>query len=407
MNENSNGSEKFSIRSSSRRMVSPEIPAVGIYSGMPSGSPSPSSTERRKTTYSPRIEGKQIAINEQNPYFRKTKDENLDVFKYYANAAKQEKQDRQEKQGDTSQLAMILERMNERQEKNDEMMKIMIERMDRIERRETPRSERKSPSGNYRTLAYVSGNPAPQPQQEEEENEDIPDFDNMDESEIKYYKTKYENNFKLLKKSYPWYVLTTPDVNSDLSLISIHKIYCDMVSDINLYQLAMKLKVVLVLFFAGIEYLGHKYKIKALKGFLSVQVKRIEKYTPFLMEMAKMFSSKTIKKFPSWMVFIFNIASALCSFFAVRSFYDDDKGSILAEVDKFVTPVGGRVAYKDDKIPEVPKLPGEFQDPENITKWIPGAFSTIVGDNDDEESQVRQPVAAKPIDEKDTEYDIW
>ena len=280
-----------------------------------------------------------------------------------------------------------------------------------------PSSSQKIPGSTYFFNQESANEEIPKQEIQEEEEDDSPDFDNMDEDEKKYYRITYSQNFEILRKEYSWITLNIPKLDN-FSLHLIHKIYCDIIDQINLGQTAAKLKVGLILFFAAVELFGRYYKIKAFKGFLSVQSKRIDRFTPYLINAAGFFYSKKIKKLPKWLMFIISIASSMICFLTAQGIASGKlSDKLMGEFDKFIAPDGGRVKYKDDKIPDIPVKPTGFASPDEIPKWAPGLLDSLTEaaglgvDKEDEKkakSEDNKPKASKPkVDPAENFDDIY
>lgn len=327
-------------------------------------------------------------------YFSPSSKGKKDYFKYYNERENSEN-------SHNKQVLFLLEQMNLKIQKQDEMIKNLM-------------NNKKASPKTYSSFSYINNN-FTQPDEEnqvkseideessEDDDIDMPDFENMSDDELAYYRAKYSKNFELLRKSYPSFIIKTLDIDK-LSLQTIHMLYCEIVYDINLCQTAMKLKIVLILFFAGIELLGRRFKINAIKKFLRIQLKRIDKYNSYLMEMARVICNKKRRKWPAWIAIFFNVAISVLSYvsiqFCAQSYVGSAPDDILKEADRFITPDGSNVKYKDDMVPDVPELPEGYQDPNYIISKIPGFLDIFEGDNDKPAEPV---VKEKKID--NDEYD--
>lgn len=230
----------------------------------------------------------------------------------------------------------------------------------------------------------------PQENPEEEQDEIIfPDFQNMSPEEIRYYRETYYRKFQLIREIYPSLGFKAPDVQNE-NLELVHQIYCEMIIDIEQLQVAEKLKTVLIMVFAGIELLARYFCFTQFKGFLSLQIKTIGKYYPFIAECAKYLCSKKFKKIPTWIQFGIKMSSSFISFTTLKALTKGKENeTIFLELDKFVCPEGSKIKYKEDFIPDVPERIGELFRVADMDKWVPPVIDSFLGD-------VEEPVHAKP-----------
>ena len=227
------------------------------------------------------------------------------------------------------------------------------------------------------------------PEEEEQDEIIFPDFQNMSPEEIRYYRETYYRKFQLIREIYPALGFKAPDVQNE-NLELIHQIYCEMIIDIEQLQVAEKLKTVLIMVFAGVELLARYLGFTQFKGFLSLQIKTIGKYYPFIAECAKYLCSKKFKKIPTWIQFGIKMASSFTSFTMLKAVTKGkDNDTMFLELDKFVCPEGSKIKYKEDFIPDVPDRIGELFRVADMDKWVPPVIDSFLGD-------VEQPVQAKP-----------
>ena len=318
----------------------------------------------------------------------------MNFFKYYKTNKKAT--DKEE------ELRTIIEQLRLRVEKQDELLETLQHKEKKKAKQSTPQSS-KYLANFFQPQEYNDVSPKSESVKseiEETEEDNIPDYDNMNDEEKERYILLFETNFELLKKSYPSLILSIPRVR-ELSLRTVHEIYCDLVNTILIYQTAMKLKVVVIAGCAALEYFGNrKYKIKVLKNITKIQIKRIDKYVPFFVDLARSICSKLAGEYPYWVKFVVNIGLSLLSFISIQAVSiglgfgcaDDD---ILKEADRFVSPQDGKFRFKDDGIPDVPPVPTGFQDPDDILRRLPGLIDLVNPDGAD-------PVAAQePVREKE------
>jgi len=268
------------------------------------------------------------------------------------------------------------------------------DRIDRLERQIEKQNElfEKLINSNKKNSIKVT---LPQPEsvkKETKKNEPkntMPDYDLMDEEETAKYQGKFKTLFNQLKISYPKFGFEIPDIDN-LLLSTVHEQYHEIIDIIVIYQTAMKYKVGLIIFFAGIEYvMYYKKKINAFKNFTKVQIKSIDKYVPYLFNFVKSFhDGKKERNDPSeewspFSSFLFNIATSIFTFGSIQglaqSFGHGVPESLLKEADKFISPGDCPVKYKSDGIADVPIPPTGIQDPnvilskaETVIDWYEG-----------------------------------
>lgn len=214
----------------------------------------------------------------------------------------------------------------------------------------------------------------------------IPDYESMDDIEKENFKEKFRNNYNLLTKRYPRWLIEIPDFNV-LPLATIHERYENVVRAICIYQTAMKWKVYLVVIIAGIEYyVGYKQNQAWCRGLLESQIKTIHKFDSYLIEFATMFyTDEQGEDYPLWMRFLGTFASGLATFStingAANAFGKCAPENLLHEADKFVSPTEGTAKLRSDGISDVPEVPevNTLQDPNSAINGIGWIFDMCKG----------------------------
>ncbi len=316
--------------------------------------------------------------------------EKIDVLKYYNEKKRDEQRKQKSKYYDDDLEGNVSTKQLEREDKLMAMLEKLQEKIDKQDEIIKNFTNKKKTYVNVKEyLTPQDGSTTDEDASSETNEEDkIPDYENMDPEECEKYYILFETNFELLKKSYSSLILTIPKVR-ELSLRSVHIIYCNLVNVILVYQLAMKFKVIFIAGCAAVEYYGNKkYKIKVLKNITRIQLKRIDKYSPFFIDCARSVYNYFSNDYPEWMKFVFNAGMSVLSFLTVQSVSIGLLGlgsaseELLKEADRFVSPSDGKFKFKDDGIPDVPPVPQGMQDPEKILKRVPGIIDFVYGEED-------------------------
>lgn len=316
--------------------------------------------------------------------------QDFDYMRYYNPRSK----DRYEYEDQASDKHLV-SKLERQLEKQAEMIEILLGQMK--QQTVSPKIKIDTPSKANYTI----------PSSEPVKVSNIPKYEDMNPEEIAKYEAKFRNNFQQLINSYPKWNIETPQIGI-IPLRDVHIIYEDVVKTIVTYQTAMKFKVGLVMFFAGIEYIGYKRnKIRAFKNFTKIQVKTIHKHDCYLLSFAKSLNAGTevggSDEWPSWLKFLTNIGISTISFASIQGAANSMGWNapelILHEADKFVSPSDGPAKLKSDGISEVPVPPEGLQDPNEIIKQGLGLWETYEG--------MTNPQQAEPVNTKQKEKDDY
>lgn len=312
---------------------------------------------------------------------------NIDYDQFYKPRTREYTMPQQSKTKDNE----VIELLKQQLEDNRRLLDAFIEREKRKE--QTPNKNEHTESRKPKAVYSM-----PKESPVEPETNKTPDYESMDRDEIQKYEAKFRSNFKLLRESYPEWDIEVPEIGV-ISLRAVHEIYEELVNNIIIFQNAMKYRVILVIIFAGVEYYFYKVqKIRAFKNFCKVQIKSLSKYNVYLLNLSKSMHKRGAEnEWPSWLNFVTNILTSLFSFVAIQGAANSmgwtAPESILHEADKFVSPDHGPAKLKSDGIPEVPKVPTGFQDPNYI---IQTGLDMYEGIEEMNQAQA-EPVNAKPV----------
>ncbi len=325
--------------------------------------------------------------------FKSVSSKDVDLFKYYNG--------QQRENGANKQLISYLEKLNDRL---DSQERLIIELKEGTSaKKSTPKSAKKDESSDFFNFFGMFGSEEQEEdeevQEEEKKEDEIPKYEEMNAEEIERYTVLFETNYKLLRKTYPSLIIKTPVVR-DFSLTTIHIIYCDLIKKINIYQLAMKIKVIFLCACFGAEwYFNKKMKIEYFEHFTKRMVKKISKYYHHFISTAEFLYKKMERKWPTWMKFGYEVATSITSFIGVQflghSMNIPVGEEIINEVDRFISPEGAPFKYVDDGVPDVPA----FQDTDAIINKIEEVIDLF--DN----TEKKPAATGVPVQEKDEKID--
>jgi hypothetical protein len=142
---------------------------------------------------------------------------------------------------------------------------------------------------NKPNIIYVRRAPKNQPAGPPTDKKVRPDYSNLTPEQDNHYRTTFMINFGKIRQQYPHYQIPDVGANEDLNLVHdrydlyVKRIYRDCAVDnrVKFYRIGM------MLFFAGVEWIGRKILGFSIEGYCMNQINNINHYENLLIELGE------------------------------------------------------------------------------------------------------------------------